>query len=496
MQPDMQQHLDHGRESAQSASFLPWLWAVLAAVTAIAWFPVIQPITPVAEDRLIFDFYADGYFQGLARALEWQGVWRIFGFSLVGWAERFHPLGLPLLAVMTHFANVCVFAAVSFRLLGDYRVGTGLALLLAALPVGYQVLAWAVCFPFALASLFFWVQLYVTIRYCDQRALQKPLFPIVAGLTLIGALSNECLLGASLATGSWLWLRNKPFALSNLLGNMRTYYAGWAPFLGAAVYVAGYYAFRADYVMKTPGAFNPRSLLSAYYHTLSAAAVFGAWTSPLLRDLGFEAWDRAMAIRLAALVLVLAALIAYGAKRIRFPETEPRDLARAASTTVCLLLGASFIYAVGGGFSPESRKLYPISYLIALAAGLLWVASPRRCSLRIPVALALMCFVPTCWLMAGIWRFEATRAAALAGVLVENGLYESIAIQSDTDPYEAWPYLAKSFGFRFDEGWVLDHPLNRARPDYPGGLKILPDADALLTYRRGQGWTYERREIP
>jgi hypothetical protein len=467
---------------------------MLASVTLLAWFPLVQPIVPVAEDRLILDFYADGYLNGLLRSLEWQGVWRILGFSLVGFAANLHPLALPFLAAVTHFANVWCFAVTCFRLIGDVGVVMSLAAILAVLPIGYQALAWGVCYPFVLASLIFWIQLYVTIRYGDRLELRKPLFLFSAGLTLVGALSNECMLAASLTTSSWLWLREKPYSFRSIISNMRTYYVGWAPYVGGGLYVLGYYAFLPGYVMKSPGVFNPRSLLSAYYHAVSATGVFGAWASPLLRDLGFESWNPGTSSTMAVLLLVLLLLSVYGAKYVRISDSEPRQSLRVVFTTGVLLFGASFIYAVGGGFSPESRKLYPICYLIALAIGLVLVFVRRRRLWLVISIIVLVCCVPTCWLLTGVWQFEAARSSALARTLVKHRLYDSIQIRSDTDPYKAWPYLVKSYGFRMDEGWVLDHPLNGSNPAHRGGLKILPEARAVLSYRRGKGWSYEERK--
>jgi len=51
---------------------------------ALAWLPALQAVIPIEADHVMADFYKDGYLTGFGQALDWQGVWRILGFSLVG----------------------------------------------------------------------------------------------------------------------------------------------------------------------------------------------------------------------------------------------------------------------------------------------------------------------------------------------------------------------------------------------------------------------------
>jgi hypothetical protein len=352
-------------------------------------------------------------------------------------------------------------------------------------------LVWGACYTFVLAALAFWTQLWVSTHHGDHSDKQASLFVLIALLTLIGALSNECLLGASLASCAWFWIRERPSSLDVVLGNMKTYYAGWAPFAGAAVYVAAYYAFQPGYVAKQPGLFNPRSLLSAYYHPTAAFAVFGSWTSPVMRDLGFDLWGAgaiALEIVLAALLLVLTW---YGACRLPAPGAGPANLFRVGVTIGCLLFGTSLIYAIGGGFSPESRKLYPICFVMALAAAFVltrfsvaWPARPAA------VLLVAACCVPTCWLLAGVWHFEAARSHSLARMVAKNDIHSPIEIQSDTDPYKAWPYLIKSYGLRLHDPWLVNYTLGSLFPSHGADLRDdAPGKPTVLRYEKNFGWS-------
>jgi len=452
---------------------------------------MLRPGIPVEADHVLSKFYEDGWATGLARTFEWQGAWRFLGFSLVGLSVNLHPFALPVLSLLTHIAGVYFFVCTSGRLLGNRRVALGLGVILATLPLGYQVLTWGAIYTVVLSVLVLWVQLWLMVRYADRLDKQAGLFLAIALLTLAGALAHEGLLGTALATCAWSWLRRKPTSLSAILSDMKTYYVGWAPFVGAAVYVAGYYAFRPDFVVKAPGIFNPRSLLSVYYHTTSALAVFGAWGSPLMRDLGFDSWTMGATALAVALAVVLAALTAYGLSRIPARDEEPPNLFRAGATISCLLLGTSLIYAIGGGFSPESRKLYPVCYVMALAAGFVLVRmSLHRVVRPAVVALVVACCVPTAWLLTGVWCFEATRHHELARVLAENDIHSPIELRSDTDPHEAWPYLTKSYGFRLYDPWLLDYTLGSLFPSHGADLREdAPGNPTVLRYERRRGWS-------
>ena len=471
-----------------------WCMGVLAAACALAWFPSLQPPILVAEDHAFLDLYKYGYAAGIGRSSNWQGVWRVFGFSLVGFTTNLHPLAYPVLAFLTHLATVSVFASTCSRLLGNRRVALGLGLVMATLPLGYQALVWGACYPFILASLLFWAQVWVVVSYGTRVDRQNSVFVVVALLTLLGTLSNECLLGASLMTSVWFWLPERTFSLRGLWRNMVTYYAGWAPLAGAALYVAAYYGFRPEFAVKQPGIFNPRSLLSAYYHATSALRLFGVWTSPLLRDLGFESWSARATILAIALAALLVLLLRHGVRRFPVRDRGLANPLRVGATIGCLLFGTSLIYAIGGAFSPESRKLYPICYVMALAAGFFLVRFAGNWLARPTVFLLVVaCCIPTVWLLTGVWRFEAGRGQALARTLAENDVHSPFEIRSDTEPYKEWPYLITSYGFRMHDLWVLNYTLAFTFPEH--GADLRQDATGTPTvvrYERNRGWSVVR----
>lgn len=61
-----------------------WCASTLVVACALAWLPALQAVIPIEADHVMADFYKDGYLTGFGQALDWQGVWRILGFSLVG----------------------------------------------------------------------------------------------------------------------------------------------------------------------------------------------------------------------------------------------------------------------------------------------------------------------------------------------------------------------------------------------------------------------------
>lgn len=133
--------------ASTSAEFTPsqlaiWSALLLAVASILAWFPIVQPVIAIEAGHIMSHFYEDGFFVGLRKTFDWQGVWRIFGFSLVGLSMNLHPLAMPIVTLSSHVATVWVFTLTCTRLLGKFRVGLGLGVVLATLPLGYQALAW------------------------------------------------------------------------------------------------------------------------------------------------------------------------------------------------------------------------------------------------------------------------------------------------------------------------------------------------------------------
>jgi len=106
------------------------------------------------------------------------------------------------------------------------------------------------------------------------------------------------------------------------------------------------------------------------------------------------------------------------------------------------------------------------------------------------VLLVACCCVPTCWLLAGVWRFEAARSHSLARMIAENDVHSSIEVQSDTDPYKAWPYLFNSYGFRLHDPWLVNYALGSMFPAHGADLSDdTPGKPIVLRYERRSGWS-------
>jgi hypothetical protein len=153
-------------------------------------------------------------------------------------------------------------------------------------------------------------------------------------------------------------------------------------------------------------------------------------------------------------------------------------------TILGLLLGASLIYVLTGGFSADSRKKYPLVPLLLLLG--CWTfrfvfkgrQAPASAFLVTGAAMCLGAAMTT-WLVLGIWRYETARYNALAEFFAKRG-GRDITVSWNPDLNRAWPQMRRSIGFGLDEAWVLDMAV-----EYRGAHTIgvvASDKSAVIEY--------------
>ena len=133
-------------------------------------------------------------------------------------------------------------------------------------------------------------------------------------------------------------------------------------------------------------------------------------------------------------------------------------------------VGAPAIYALGGGYSLDSRKRYLIvSLVIMLIAPVAWllISYASRCRL-LPFGLAffgsiattVICTIGcvTTLLMMSLWKHEMQRINLLADAIVENGLSGNMRLEWNPEMIDLWPASASSWGL--DSTLALNRALN------------------------------------
>jgi hypothetical protein len=163
---------------------------------------------------------------------------------------------------------------------------------------------------------------------------------------------------------------------------------------------------------------------------------------------------------------------------------------------LALLIGASLIYAVAGGFSLDARKKYPLIPLLLLGCWM-WrsVAQKRRAPDGAYLAFsAIVCLAAamTTWLILGIWKYEVARYNALAETIAKNDVHGDIQVIWSPDLRRAWPQMVRSLGYGFDDTWVLNLAV-----EYRGGATISVAATKRATVLKytpqGLRWVLVKR---
>ena len=140
---------------------------------------------------------------------------------------------------------------------------------------------------------------------------------------------------------------------------------------------------------------------------------------------------------------------------------------------IALLIGASLVYAVGGGYSLDTRKKYPLIPLLLLLFGWIWrnfAESKFKISWKSLPLLSILCAVgiSTTWLNIGVWRYAIIRHNTLVDFLVAHHIEGGIRVEWDPDLDNAWLKENPVWRYSWDsEDWVLNAALS-----YKGGRPI------------------------
>jgi hypothetical protein len=424
----------------------------LALAVLAAWAPLCRSYIRFGDDFHFTTWLLNG---GLPFYFRMHGVWRIIGHGLGNSLPLLHPVALGCVTLLTHLVCVLLFFQLGKELLGSTRLALLLSLLLGVFPWADQVLTWASAYSYLLATVFFLANLLVLHRHAKAGG-----SPLCAGclcfaLTLLSLLTHETLFFALSFSGLIIWFLNG-----------RDSYREWpvifAPSAACVVWAGLYKMFPGEMTIEHPS-LNPRTLVSGIYYQYTNWEIFEPWWKAGARRLIYFDWSSGMI--LAAIVLVFAFVAAGWSRKQPAPDAErnPARENRLLIFCVLLLFSGIAIYAIGGGFSLDSRKKYTLIPLLLLVGG----TTLRRAGLSARVGSVLnprtLVFVGligifTTWLQISLWRFEAKRMDLLAIALAAQppNWGERIAIRWESAIQEAWPRSSQHWGVPVEDSMIRD----------------------------------------
>jgi hypothetical protein len=436
-----------------------WAYLTLTAGTLLAWMPLLRRSLPVADD-----FYVINLINSSAQILP-DGPWRPLGI-LSFWSFRASPIYPTALALITHLASVILLFLVCRLLFLGIRLPLAAALIFAMFPFGYEAMTWMSAYNFVIPVVFFLANL--LLLYSPQAWSNRPIaapFVLSSLLALLTCFSNECLFFATAFSGAFALIQTPPGSLRSFQAFKNVGRQGWlaaAPSTGCLLWVVLYHAFKGPNPTKNITIIHPISILAVYVRQYSLLDIFGPWFSPITRSFLFFGWSWITGVAVAlAIVVFLAGLYRLSNSDDPTPKTTSANF-RVLMAIIGLLLGASLIYVLGGGFSWDSRKKYPLVPLMLLLA--CWIYRAVRKDARAPAGTFLSGSVAlfavaamTTWLVVGAWKYESKRYNDLGQFIAANKIQGNIDVVRDPDLYRAWPHFERSLGWHFDDKLWLNY---------------------------------------
>jgi len=437
---------------------LPNAWSFLGIAVLAAWFPICRPYLRVADDFHFADWLQS---KGVPIYFHEDGVWRILGHELIHGAALAHPLLPGILALATHGIAATLLMLALRRMLSSESLALLLALIFAVYPWADEALMWASAYTYVLATTFFLAGLCLLLRVFPLKNAWA--VPLCILCTVLSLLSHEALFFAQLVAGALPLVRERDAPLRE-----RLTLAG-APVAGCGIWMILYRTFPgrmpAEHVV-----LNPRTILSGIFYQYTNLDIFEPWLRAGTRDLLFFAWSP---WQFAAGALLITAVALYGRRALAGLRAETGREASAGNLMlgylVALLLATVAIYAVGGGFSLDSRKKYAIIpvLLMGVGCGIERIAPKVRVKSWVILAVVLSGILTT-WLQIALWRYEATRLDLLIGFLRTQRDPAAVRVVWDSRIQEAWPRSTRHWGMPVEK-WVL---ANAIRLD----ARLLPPA--------------------
>ena len=446
-------------------------WVYLTLITGVffAWLPLLGRSLPVADD---FAFMRLIDQRGIAGYVHSFGFYRPLGHYLPIWIFLKNPIYHPVLVVLTHLLSAGLLFHVCQSLFGGIRLPLAAALIFAMFPFGYEAMTWVCAYNYVISVPFFLANLLLLTKHPQLDLPTPALFCLSSLLALLTALGNESLLFATVFSGLFVWMKAPAgiFRISSLIRGR--WLLSCAPLAGCVLWVVLFETFKGADLPKHISVVHPATIFSVYYREYSLLDIFVPWFSPVTRNFVLSGWNHATVIAITiCFFLFLAGLIRMSTPPERKIESKAASL-RTLVSILALLFGASLIYAIGGGFSLDSRKKYPLVILLLQLGAWFYRVTCRehRVSPRTFLVFVTTVCGPgamTAWLMVGIWKHETACYTSLADFLTNQKLSGDIQVRWNPDLNRAWPQMSRTLGYRFDDTWVLNLAVK-----YRGGEEV------------------------
>jgi len=431
--------------SAKNKPFTAWTFLLLA--TLAAWFPICRPYLRMADDFHFAGWLLTG---GPMVYFHEDGIWRMLGHELANGATLINPVLQGVLALCTHcVATLLLFVALR-RLLVSEFLPLVLALVFAVFPWGGTALLWASGYTYVLGTALFLAAICVLLRAFPLK--NSVAVALCIACSALSLFAHEALFFALLISGGFVLLREDA---SNGKGRLAL---AAAPVAGCFIWWSLYKVFPGR--MPTEHIkLNPRTLLSGVYYQYTNLWIFEPWKSQSTRSLLFFDWSWWQ----FGIGIVLVCAVAFAIRKAITPsrhEPRPGNTDNRMLVFLLLLVVATVaIYAIGGGFSLDSRKKYPIVPVALMFAGYCIdrfskKGHPHPHLRTIILPTLVLVGIATTWLQIGLWRYEAVRLDRLVNFLSTQPDPALVQVQWDSRIQAAWPHADQYWG-ALPEGWVL-----------------------------------------
>lgn len=445
----------------QLRKVIPYLVIVTAVLAA--WLPALGGHPLFSEEYHYRNMLNDGFYEYFTTWVAFQGVWRLLGQAINGLTTNY-PAFCSFLAVFTHILTVCFFFRVSQLLLKKTGLSLVLALIMGIFPWGYQTIMNVMGYTPMLATTIFWGNLLLLLSFANDKKLQPYIFLISFLLTFITQFAYEILIFAFMVSGVILWVDQDVTRVKwrSITSNVRHKFSGLAPFLGGLSFLVLYKATYPETNRMYPPSINLESIFSVYYYQYTNYYIFQPWFNSDTRNLVFFSWDLGKVFIFILLLCIFIGSMAAFLSTHDFINSKSLQLSKALLPYILLLMvGASLLYVVAGGYTVDTRKKYALIPLVLLLFGWIWrtVFEPRfQFSRKILVILMTLGFfgISTTWLVTGVYLYEINRQDALAEFLVTNRITGDIQVELNPDIKVAWPTMTATLGFDMYDNWVFN----------------------------------------
>ena len=421
----------------------PFPYLVLSLSICLAWLPLLLPYIPFWDDYYFVSFLKGG---GVSQYFKTFGAWRPLGMPLTTFISPFYcpPGSFGAVAIFTHIFMVFIFFNTCRYLLYSTTLSFILSLIMAIFPWAWEAMAWS--YHYVLATTFFWCNLLILIRFSTNKHRQGLVFLLSYMLTWLSLISNETLFASLALSGCVVWIFRGGLDIKEFKERMIKFYSGWAPplatlsfllvFMYLNIYGGAIYGGRSF-------SSRPRAVLSTYFYQWTNILIFEPWLHSVTRRLVFYDWNKAMVIAAAFLFPLFVLSLFLLVRKTR--EEPARSFKPNKGLLLCILalmFGASYVYAVVGGFSLDTRKRYPLIPLLMLFLGWLWIRffeakmrTAKKFMLPLILGLSILGFGTT-WINLGVWRHSLVQYNALINFLCvnQNEITSGIRIHID-DPH-------------------------------------------------------------